>query len=355
MKLREGISVGLALAAIGISAGALSQTGGSVRSSATLRGPTGPPGPRGHIGATGPHGKVGASGAAGQRGVAGPAGAQGVAGPAGSAGSNGATGPVGPTGPAAPVASPQPTGPGGQWKVVFDDEFNGSALDTSKWTPGWFGTGVTPGVNAAELDCYDSAQVGVSGGNLNLTATLRQATCAGKSQAYSSGLVSSNGHFSYTYGVAEARILVPGTGLIADWPAFWTDGQNWPADGEDDIFEGLGGWACFHFHSLAGGPGGCYSPTFGGGWHTFTADWESGSVTYYYDGIQVNQINPVLTSAPQYLILNLAVDATYGGPIQVPATMRVDYVRVWQAGVGSRYSVGRIHATRTGARGSHPG
>ena len=31
-----------------------------------------------------------------------------------------------------------------------------------------------------------------------------------------------------------------------------------------------------------------------------------------------------------YLILNLAADHTYGGPLQAPATMRVDYVRVWQ-------------------------
>ena len=31
------------------------------------------------------------------------------------------------------------------------------------------------------------------------------------------------------------------------------------------------------------------------------------------------------------VILNLAVDnGTFGGPVQAPAAMRVDYVRVWQ-------------------------
>jgi hypothetical protein len=31
-----------------------------------------------------------------------------------------------------------------------------------------------------------------------------------------------------------------------------------------------------------------------------------------------------------YLVLDLAADNAYGGPLQVPATLRVDYVRVWQ-------------------------
>ena len=39
---------------------------------------------------------------------------------------------------------------------------------------------------------------------------------------------------------------------------------------------------------------------------------------------------------PQYLILNLAIGGDWGGPpdatTQFPATMLVDYVRVWQAG-----------------------
>jgi hypothetical protein len=33
-----------------------------------------------------------------------------------------------------------------------------------------------------------------------------------------------------------------------------------------------------------------------------------------------------ITSAPMFLVLDYAA----GGPIQVPDTMKVDYVRVWQ-------------------------
>ena len=94
--------------------------------------------------------------------------------------------------------------------------------------------------------------------------------------------------------------------------------------------EGLSGQACWHFHDARGAPGSCSSATFTGGWHTFGADWEPGSVTYYYDGAAVGTITSGITSSPMYVILNLGTDHSNSGPLQAPATMRVDYVRVWQ-------------------------
>jgi len=52
-------------------------------------------------------------------------------------------------------------------------------------------------------------------------------------------MVNSNGKFNYTYGYLEARVWLSGTGAISNWPAVWTDGQSWPADGELDVMEGL--------------------------------------------------------------------------------------------------------------------
>jgi beta-glucanase (GH16 family) len=145
-------------------------------------------------------------------------------------------------------------------------------------------------------------------------------------------MVNTDGKYTFTYGAFEARIWVPSdaNGSIADWPAFWADGQNWPTTGEIDTFEGLSGTACWNFHSASSAPGGCSDGTWTGGWHTFAADWEPGSITYYYDGVQVGQVTSAVTSAPMYLILDLAVSGTYGGQTVVPATMMVDYVRVWQ-------------------------
>ncbi|NUK64930.1 family 16 glycosylhydrolase [Streptomyces lunaelactis] len=249
-----------------------------------------------------------------------------------------------PSASAAPVPSPSqttsttgaaPLGIPGTWRPAFADEFNGTTLDSSKWNPNWLGcpTCTTKPVNSAELGAYAPSQVSVSGGSLHLKAEKVQTTANdGKTYAYRSGLVESNGKAQFTYGAFEARIYTPAAspGVIANWPAFWTDGQNWPEDGEMDVMEGLGGGkACYHFHSPAGGPGGCAPGDFTG-WHTYGAEWKPGSVTYYYDGKQVGQITTGITSSPMYLILNNGVSTEHGGPIVTPADMMTDYVRVWQ-------------------------
>ncbi|MEV6021389.1 glycoside hydrolase family 16 protein [Streptomyces sp. NPDC051997] len=228
---------------------------------------------------------------------------------------------------AAPVGIP------GTWHPVFADEFNGGALDASKWNANWFGcpTCVTKPPNSAEGSAYSPSQVTVGDGSLHLKLAQQPTTVGGKTYPYVSGLVTSNGKAQFTYGAFEARIYTPSSGSqMANWPSFWADGQNWPTDGELDVLEGLGGSACYHFHSPAGGPGGCASGTYSGGWHTFGADWKQGSVTYYYDGKQVGQITSGITSAPMYLILNNAVNPSHSGTNVAPADMQVDYVRVWQ-------------------------
>ena len=244
--------------------------------------------------------------------------------------------------PAAPAGLP------GSWHLAFDDEFNGSSLDTSKWSTGWFGSGITGGILASEPECYDPSHVVQSNGELDLNLTATPESCDGSTHPYASGMVTTNGKFSFTYGYIEVRAWLPATssGQIADWPGIWTDGQNWPSTGELDILEGLGGQACAHWHGpTANGAGyganggtGCPPGTFTGGWHTFAADWEPGIVTWYYDGQNIGCIetsgstcgnyNTTITSNPMYLILALGSDAA--NTITAPASQRTDYVRVYQ-------------------------
>jgi beta-glucanase (GH16 family) len=215
---------------------------------------------------------------------------------------------------------------------VFDSEFNGSSLDTSQWSTGFFGSGITVAANGFEQQCYDPAQVSVASGALDLTAVAKAETCGGVTQPYASGMVMTYGKFSFTYGYMEARIWLPsGPDGIADWPAFWALGKQYSdAEGEIDILEGINGLACAHFHNSAGGPGTCVTRTFTGGWHTFAVDWEPGSVTYYYDGTDIWSDSSGITSAPMYLIINLALSTAITPADTAPATMKVDYVRVWQ-------------------------
>ena len=44
--------------------------------------------------------------------------------------------------------------------------------------------------------------------------------------------------------------------------------------------------------------GNCVTGTFDNGWHTFGADWEPRSITYYYDGRVVRRIRSGITHAP---------------------------------------------------------
>ncbi|MFF7991156.1 family 16 glycosylhydrolase [Kitasatospora xanthocidica] len=240
--------------------------------------------------------------------------------------------------PAVPTQLPaaaMPTGIPGDWHLVFEDEFDGGSLDRAKWSTGSpdaaHPDGVTPPVNTKELDCYDASQVSVGDGLLRITAVEKQQSCGGRTLPYVSGMVNSKGKFSFAYGAMEARIDVPAAapGVVANWPAFWSVGANWPEGGENDVMEGLHGRVCSYFNSDTASTGSCTDSDLTG-WHVFASDWQPGRVDYYRDGILVATITAGITSAPMWLMVDNAVQPDVGGPTLVPATLQVDYVRVWQ-------------------------
>jgi beta-glucanase (GH16 family) len=235
------------------------------------------------------------------------------------------------------AATLQPAGIAGHWKLALDSKFNGSGLPRY-WHAGWFGSGVTAPVNHSEQACYSPKNVTFPGDRaMHLAVTHQASSCSGMVKPYTGAMVTTDPNdgrsslgYEFSRGVVEARVYIPADGTrIADWPAVWTDGQNWPADGEDDLMEGLGGSACYHFHDPLGGPGGC-DRTLTPGWHTFSSNWEPGSVTYYYDGVRVGAIRAGITSARMFILLDNTVSP--GQPhTTVADSMRVQYVRVWQS------------------------
>ncbi len=138
------------------------------------------------------------------------------------------------------------------WELVWSDEFEGDALDLTKWTPEescWGG-----GNN--ERQCYTAreANVSVEDGFLYLKARKEEFTGPDRppeialdpnpqvTQPYTSGKVRTLGLHSWKYGRIEARAKVPkGQGT---WVAFWMMPEKavyggWPLSGEIDIMEAV--------------------------------------------------------------------------------------------------------------------
>ncbi|TDO50552.1 beta-glucanase (GH16 family) [Kribbella sp. VKM Ac-2527] len=242
---------------------------------------------------------------------------------------------------ASPTSTPSTTGrapswsPTGSYRMTFQDEFNDTAVDTTKWERGWFKEGISDGVNSDNLQCYDTRQVTESGGFLNLSLAQRQASCRGGTKQYVSGLVNTRNSFNQRYGSFEARVCLPdgnGDGRVDGFPAWWTNGPSsvpWPEHGEIDIVEGIGGGTKASLHYA--NPeyhGGVYSSAPLAGCHNFGSQWTSSGVTFYYDG------KPMWTRAfngpdPQFLIFNYAVRPHSGEAITPGTAVRVDWVRVW--------------------------
>jgi beta-glucanase (GH16 family) len=223
--------------------------------------------------------------------------------------------------------SPKPSA--GYSRLIFDDEFNARKLDRTKWHPNWLGANrraLTKPVSSGQLNCYDPAQVRQVNGALQLAVRKLRCKVGRRTFPYRSGLVESDGKFSFTYGYMEARLRLPaGAGM---WPAFWSNGQNWPFDGEIDVVEGTGtDRTTFHYHHRAGVYAGSERvPRATAGWHTYAASWTPRRIEWFFDGRQVGQTR-TRHRAPMYLILNLAVRTRSPA---VPTKLRVDWVRVWR-------------------------
>src|SRR5215218_1726552 len=243
-----------------------------------------------------------------------------------------------------PVATAQaevaPAGPAGAWTKVLADEFDGTALDSTKWEPNRYGTdygGDTPFNPSAEDAWFGTRNVSVAGGNLALTVKPEAKTLNGKTYPYSSGMVQSAQHYLLKPGsYIEARIDVP----LCDgcWPAFWTvSPKTWPP--ELDIFEFFGTHSSgqsrpfFNYHPPAGGQTGpdAYGATgtdYRSGFHVYGMLWDGKQAIPYVDGKAYPGATSDMTTLEQEIILNLSVQQGHK-PVS-GSQMLVDWLRVWR-------------------------
>ena len=211
--------------------------------------------------------------------------------------------------------------------LIFNEEFLGTKLNTDYWDDQlpW------GRINDPELQYYSPDSLKVDNGFLRITADRK--SVAGKE--YTSGVINSSRHFTFTYGYLEMRGRIPsGRGL---WPAFWLYVDKDDGTGEIDVFEFLGHepnivHMAYHFPELQqfwfNGPD--YSQDY----HTYAIDWQPDHIAWYVDGVERARATNAIPNEPMYIILNLAVGGPWpGNPdehTKFPAHYDIDYIRLYQ-------------------------
>lgn len=260
--------------------------------------------------------------------------------------------------------------------LIWQDEFNGTQLDTSKWNYelGYY-IGDDPnswGWGNAELEHYTNSEqnVFVQDGKLNIRALNDPKSFPqdpNRYAQYSSGKINTKGHLSLQYGRVDFSAKLPtGNGI---WPALWMLPEDeaygaWAASGEIDVMEAKGrlpGTTSGAVHFGGQWPVNKYiageyhfpdGQTFANDFHVYTLIWEEDNFKWYVDGkffFKVTRDQWYSVAAPNnpnapfdqpfYIIMNLAVGGHFDGglapsPGDIPATMQVDYVRVYKPGGG---------------------
>jgi len=179
----------------------------------------------------------------------------------------------------------------GAWKQVWNDEFDGPSIDTSKWS---FEVDCNGGGNN-ELQCYTSRSqnIKVQNGKLIITAIKEQYL----NREYTSARLNTARSFSSLYGRFEMRAKLPNGKHL--WPAFWmlpTDNTfgAWAASGEIDIMEYRGQInnkveGTLHFggmwpNNVFQGSGPTTFPNdLSADFHIYAVEWERDQIRWYVD------------------------------------------------------------------------
>lgn len=248
-----------------------------------------------------------------------------------------------------------------KYRLVWSDEFEGNALDTTKWSFD-LGDGCDRGEGDElcgwgnnELQYYTDRpeNVKVEDGKLIITAKAESPLYEDEFAYTSARLVTKN-KGDWRYGKIDVRARLPiGQGL---WPAIWLlPTENvygiWPTSGEIDIMEATGDkddqvFGTIHWgHDRHRWNEQRFIKTdsiFYNEFHTYTAIWVEDCILFQVDGEDVGVPNNRSTTLPStwpfdqffHIILNVAVGGNLpgnpDGTTQFPQTMEVDYVRVYQ-------------------------
>ena len=253
--------------------------------------------------------------------------------------------------------------PGGNWSCIFDDEFDGSSLDTSKWVVQQTdNSGYTTGTDPDRACYVDNVNtVSVSGGDLHLSIQKASTpfTCNDPRGFVHDRLLGRHGldrqSLRRTYGAFEVSGAAPlGGGRTAgDAVAVATQckhlRQHVALIRRDRLRGVLQRLSDIRrpLRALRRGverPGGhrglCHRSC---RFNTYGVDWQPGSIAIYLNGVQClvdhpdpasPLVSPEPFDQPFFLVLTQAIgfgsNTPFDGVTQFPSTTLVDWARAWQ-------------------------
>lgn len=235
-------------------------------------------------------------------------------------------------------------------KLIFEDNFDGTALDTKRWYAGpkpdggyWSDAEFVKQDEPHFKDTYK-----LSDGILSLRAVYDAAAQKWFGAEISSAFPDGHSTGSFRRGYTEARVKLPkGKG---PWPGFWMlDLDSIDKSGGDkgaveiDIFEGYGfphNWNPNVINWTGSGSAGAkevgnieVGSDITAGFHTYGCLITETQVVWFFDGTEKYRkpLPKAGTVSPFYVIIDMAMGG--GWPIEVPVNgyyeMQIDFVRIW--------------------------
>jgi beta-glucanase (GH16 family) len=209
------------------------------------------------------------------------------------------------------------------WPLVMYDEFAGSTVDTTKWRvygpwiPGHNGNGVR-----------DGSAVKVANGLLTITARMVNGTLV--SGGMSNRVDQAYGFYEFRVRTDTDPTLVT-SGVVLTWPK----SQNWPIDGENDIYETtldadrMPIKSFVHYSSSNQQYWFHHAGVRGSVWHIMAMEWDASAIRIYRDGVlawTVTDKNAIPDVAHH---LSMQLDA-FKKSMTGSVKLQVDWVRIYQ-------------------------
>ncbi|MFD1771160.1 glycoside hydrolase family 16 protein [Sphingobacterium suaedae] len=235
-----------------------------------------------------------------------------------------------------------------RWKLVWQDDFDGPSLDTTKWSRIPAGTSDWNRHMSLDDACFQWKD-----GTLELLGIPNPDTLIDPRPFITGGIWSKH-KFAFQYGRVEIRAKL--TSAQGAWPAMWMLAEQnkygpYPRNGEIDIMEHLNFdriiYQTTHSHYTLnlkqtqnpphGGTAKIDPETynvFGLSWYPDRIDFQlNGHITFSYPRVPGADPSQWPYDQPFYLLIDQQLGGSWVGPVdlrQLPVRMVIDWVRVYQ-------------------------